>query len=109
RALISALLAALRTRSVTIDHLFFDWRGGRIPSGYEAEQFTSLRQRLEGRTAVPGALDHAYWGDSAPCSMHIEEVEAIWAAIAERNDWGPFNVKVGAIRRMGEALAVHTA
>jgi hypothetical protein len=37
--------------------------------------------------------------------MHIEEVEAIWSAIAERDDWAPFNDKIAAIRRMGEAMA----
>ena len=37
--------------------------------------------------------------------MHIDEVEAIWSAIAERNDWKPFEDKVRAIRRMGEAMA----
>jgi hypothetical protein len=36
--------------------------------------------------------------------MHIEEVEAIWDAIAERDDWSPFNAKIEAIRRMGEAV-----
>ena len=38
--------------------------------------------------------------------MHIEEVEAIWSAIAERDDWRPFEDKVNAIRRMGEAMSV---
>ena len=36
--------------------------------------------------------------------MLIEEVEAIWAAIAERDDWGPFEAKIAAIRRMGDAM-----
>jgi hypothetical protein len=36
--------------------------------------------------------------------MHIEEVESIWAAIAEHDDWAPFDRKVAAIRRMGEAM-----
>ena len=36
--------------------------------------------------------------------MHIDEVEAIWSAIAERDDWQPFNNKVKAIRRMGDAM-----
>jgi hypothetical protein len=36
--------------------------------------------------------------------MHIDEVEAIWAAISERDDWQPFEDKVRAIRRMGEAM-----
>jgi hypothetical protein len=36
--------------------------------------------------------------------MHIDEVEAIWSAIAERDDWQPFADKVTAVRRMGEAM-----
>jgi hypothetical protein len=36
--------------------------------------------------------------------MHIEEVEAIWAAIADRDDWTAFESKIAAIRRMGEAM-----
>ena len=36
--------------------------------------------------------------------MLIDEVEAIWAAIAERDDWQPLDAKIAAIRRMGEAL-----
>ena len=37
--------------------------------------------------------------------MHIDEVEAIWSAIAERDDWSLLDTKIVAIRRMGEALA----
>ena len=47
---------------------------------------------------------HDYWFDQAPCSMHIEEVEAIWMRIATVDDWSPFEAKVAAIRRMGEAM-----
>jgi hypothetical protein len=36
--------------------------------------------------------------------MLIEEVEAIWAAIAEHDDWQPLVAKVAAVRAMGEAL-----
>jgi hypothetical protein len=36
--------------------------------------------------------------------MHIEEVEAIWASISDADDWQPFEDKVRAIRRMGEAM-----
>ena len=36
--------------------------------------------------------------------MHIDEVEARWAAIAESDDWQPFEAKILEIRRMGEAM-----
>ena len=35
--------------------------------------------------------------------MHIEEVEAIWAAIDEADDWAALDAKIAAVRRMGEA------
>ena len=102
--LVAALIAALQSRLVPIDRLFFDWRGGRDPAGeaYAAEPFRQLAARLDGR-GNPDARSHPYWSDPAPCSMHIEEVEAIWAAIAEADDWAPFDAKIEAIRRMGDA------
>jgi hypothetical protein len=36
--------------------------------------------------------------------MLIDEVESIWAAIAEYDDWAPFEAKVAAIRRFGDAM-----
>jgi len=103
-ALAAALIAALATRDAPIDRVLFDWRGGRDPGAerYPGEAFRALAKILEGRGRP---ITHEYWSDEAPCSMHIEEVEAIWSAIAERDDWGPFNDKVAAVRRMGEAMA----
>jgi len=104
RALAAALIGALRSGAVGIDRLFFDWRGGRRPAGdiYAGVPFQALAKELEGRDR-PRAREHAYWSDDEPCSMHIEEVESIWAAIADHDDWGPFEAKIAAIRRMGEA------
>ena len=87
-----------------IDRFFFDWRGGRIPSDdvYQADAFGDLRTRLEGRRR---ALIHPYWEDEQPCSMLIEEVESIWSAIADHDDWRPFEFKIEAIRRLGDAMA----
>ena len=103
RELASELLKALESRAATIDRIFFDWRGGRDPGveRYPGETFRALSAKLAGREWAP---THAYWSDPEPCSMHIEEVEAIWDAIAGRDDWAPFNAKINAIRRMGEAM-----
>jgi hypothetical protein len=35
--------------------------------------------------------------------MLIEEVEAIWAAIAEHDDWAPLEAKIAAVRQAGKA------
>jgi uncharacterized protein YdiU (UPF0061 family) len=98
-----ALVEALDAKTATIDRIFFDWRGGRDPGAeeYPAGQFRKLAALLAGRERPPVG---DYWSDPEPCSMHIEEVEAIWAAIADRDDWTAFESKIAAIRRMGEAL-----
>jgi uncharacterized protein YdiU (UPF0061 family) len=103
REVATALVAALQSREATIDRVFFDWRGGRDPGVdlYPSEPFRALARALEG---CERAQTHPYWSDDAPCSMHIEEVEAIWSAIAERDDWQPLEDKVTAVRRMGDAV-----
>jgi uncharacterized protein YdiU (UPF0061 family) len=103
REIAAALTKALATRTAPIDKVFFDWRGGRDPGRetYPAVEFRELARLLEGRQAAPS---HSYWAGESPCSMHIDEVEAIWSAIAEHDDWRPFEDKVRAVRHMGEAM-----
>ena len=103
RELAGALIRALATRAQPIDRIFFDWRGGQDPGPelYPTDPFRELATKLEGRGHPK---PHPYWSRTEPCSMHIDEVEAIWSAIAERDDWQPFNNKVKAIRLMGEAV-----
>jgi serine/tyrosine/threonine adenylyltransferase len=109
-ALVAAMETALAAKTVEMDRFFFDWRGGRrrAPSpadpAYAHEDFRALAAMLARRTPAPGALDHPYWSDAAPCSMHIDEVEAIWARIDEDDDWTALHAKIDAVRRMGEAM-----
>ena len=98
-ALVQTIEAYLAKKEVTIDRFFFDHAAGR---GTPADP--ALAEVLAAY-APARTLDHPYWSDLAPCSMHIEEVEAIWLAIDERDDWSPLHAKVAAIRRMGAALA----
>lgn len=133
-ALVGAIEAGLTASGVEIDRFFFDWRGGALrepntalllrkdpisPSeltsenrpllsqGYEAHYtnsaFTELRTHLKSYQAS-APLDHPYWADGAPCTLHITEVEAIWSRIAEADDWSALHAKVDAIRRMEAAL-----
>ena len=106
-ALLQAIERGLGAQSVTIDRFFFDWRGGRRRSPSPADaayaaDFADLPALLEPYAAT-GPADHPYWSDAEPCSMHIDEVEAIWAAIDREDDWGSLHAKVNSIRRMGEA------
>ena len=103
REIAGALIRALATRAQPIDRIFFDWRGGHDPGAkdYPADEFRELAQQLKGREAPK---THPYWSDDEPCSMHIDEVEAIWSAIDEQDNWQPFTDKVKALRRMGGAV-----
>jgi uncharacterized protein YdiU (UPF0061 family) len=94
-ALIAAAEKTMRESEIGPDLFFFRHRSGRSASGALAEALTSY----EG-----GADEHSYWSDPAPQSMLIDEVEAIWSAIAERDDWQPLADKIAAVRRMGQAL-----
>ena len=107
-ALIAALDAALRDGAIGLDRFWFDWRGGRLRDAeaearYAAPGFETFKA-IVARYAPAAGADHPYWSDAAPCSMLIDEVEAIWAPIAARDDWTPFNAKVAAIRRMAAAM-----
>ena len=103
RQIAGALIRSLATKAKTIDRIFFDWRGGNDPgeNRYPQEEFRKFATLLKGRERDK---THRYWSDAEPCSMHIDEVEAIWSAIADSDDWQPFDNKVRAIRRMGEAM-----
>ncbi len=101
-ALVQALAEALTDTQMPIDRCFFDCFGGAVPAEYPSE-FDGVRGVLAGLAPRKGC-EHSYWSDAEPCSMLIDEVEAIWSAIDMGDDWRPFHDKIAAIRRMGEAL-----
>ncbi|HEY6814215.1 MAG TPA: YdiU family protein [Croceibacterium sp.] len=94
-ALIAAAERAMVEGKTGPDAFFLAHRGGRDADG-------PLAEALAGRCGV--ANDHPYWSGNVPEAMLIDEVEAIWAAIAERDDWAPLASKIAAVRTLGEAL-----
>lgn len=101
RALVQAVERALRTSGMLLDRFFFDAFAQPLPHSY-GEEWEEARALLD---AAPLRSDrsHAHW-TGEPCGMPIEEVEAIWSAIDQRDDWAPFHGKIAAIRAMGAAL-----
>ncbi|MEM7702068.1 MAG: YdiU family protein [Pseudomonadota bacterium] len=95
--LVSVCEKVMRDAEKGPDAFFFAHRGGRRLNGAPSE----LADALEGYEPVPST--HDYWSDEKPQSMLIEEVEEIWSAIDERDDWVPLMAKLDALRRMGEA------
>ncbi|QKR99628.1 YdiU family protein [Sphingomonas sp. CL5.1] len=101
RALVQTVERALRASGVGIDRFFFDAFAQALPAQYGPE-WDEARVALE-QYPLRAARAHAYWRGE-PCSMLIDEVEAIWSRIAEADDWSAFDAKVASIRAMGDAL-----
>ena len=93
-ALVAACEKELREGNWQPDAFFFTHRAGRAAQGELSERMADYR---------PVGPEHPYWDDPQPQSMLIEEVEALWSHIDQRDDWAPLHEKVAAIRRMGEA------
>jgi uncharacterized protein YdiU (UPF0061 family) len=94
-AVIAAAETEMRERRAGPDAFFFAHRSGRDADGSLVDALSGYR---------PLDSQHPYWAGAAPQAMLIDEVEAIWAAIAERDDWQPLSDKIDAVRAMGEAL-----
>jgi uncharacterized protein YdiU (UPF0061 family) len=103
-ALVQAAVQGMVETGTEIDRFFHDWRGGMVQAAerYADESWAPFREAIAGFEAS-GNRSHPYWADESPCSMHIEEVETIWNAIDQDDDWQPLYDKVAAIRRMGQA------
>jgi len=87
-ALSQAWWTALADSQAPFEQAFADWFGGQRPPGYSAA-FDPVR-----------AFRHPASGASAraPATLLIDEVEALWAPIAERDDWSAFHRKIDEIR-----------
>jgi serine/tyrosine/threonine adenylyltransferase len=97
-ALLSAAEQHMRSAALEPGVFFFDHRGGRNPPDNE---FGAM---LREYSAHDSALDDAFWGAKAPPSLVIDEVERIWAAIDQNDDWLPLSQHVEVIRQLGNAL-----
>ena len=105
--LVDTTLALLREGGAALrwEPLFFDWFGGfassaRALSGpraklYQGEAFDAFRFALmEHEPDRIERLEHPMFAAREPEEMLIGEVEAIWAAIADADDWAPFQAKL---------------
>ena len=99
QALIRAFESGLAESGIQPDVAWHAARTSRpLPPAFKP--FAELAAR---QLPVEAAANHPYWSDAAPCTMLVDEVETVWAAIASRDDWSPLDAKIAAIRRMGEA------
>ncbi|MFM5907567.1 MAG: protein adenylyltransferase SelO family protein, partial [Novosphingobium sp.] len=98
KALIGAAERHMRENGLSPDVFFFTHRGARhAPEGPFGDLLRQAR-------ADPQALDHPLWQSAAPPGLHIEEVERIWSAIDDKDDWQVLADKITDIRTLGTAM-----
>ena len=103
-AVSAAWWKAMAASQAPFEQALFDWYGGEPRAPY-GEAFDGVRAALMGYEPAPGAKpDHPYFA-GRPCTMLIEEVEAIWAPIAAEDDWSAFASKLEQIHVMADAYA----
>ncbi len=98
--MIAACEAHMRESKESPDHFFFNARGG--PQTWQVKAEDGLQDALRDYEPLDQGKD-PYWHAEGPQSLLIEEVEAIWSAIDERDDWDPLERKIAAIRAAGTA------
>jgi uncharacterized protein YdiU (UPF0061 family) len=113
-ALVQEVFAFLHATQMPFEQFFFDWRGGdagramRSPAAhhYRTDAFARLQQLIAAHPAAANAnLGHPYFARETPRTMLIDEMEALWAPIAERDDWAPLYQALDEIEQMRQAYS----
>ncbi len=114
-AMFTALNSFLLASGMPYEQIFYDWYGGEMNEHresnspqlphYSHESFSHFETAITAfAPSNTKALEHVYFQGDAPCTMLIDEVEAIWSNIDQHDDWSGLYNKVEKIREMGEAL-----
>jgi len=103
KRLVEAAERAMVRDQIPIATFFQGYRGGRTGSletkGTDQAAFEDIL-----RGYAPAHASDDYWVSNPVCSMLIDEVEMIWDAIAQKDDWQPLYQKLAHIQDFGKAL-----
>jgi uncharacterized protein YdiU (UPF0061 family) len=113
--LTSDLYVFMQESQVGFERCFFDWYGGaasrdraaRSPEAakYELPAFAKVAAHFEAyEPLAPEVLESPYFAGESPTTLLIEEIEALWAEIAERDDWSAFERKLEQIEELRSTL-----
>jgi len=116
-AFVTKFLAWMTETGAPFEQVFFDWFGGgasverakksRIAELYEAPAWRAVEGPLLGYAPErPERLAHPYFAKDRPATLLIDEVEALWAPIAESDDWSAFETKLDEIAEAREGYGL---
>lgn len=106
--LIMHLFLFLEKSKALFEQTLFDLHSGISPERlarspqaelYKTPEFKKLEETVESFEVLDEELmRHSYFTDTRPCALLIDELESIWAPIAEKDDWSHFEQKLAHIR-----------
>lgn len=110
--LVRALFTFMHEQESSYDQTFHDWYGGAISAErasrsperhkHVGEAFERFRRWLDVfQPTHPERLGDPIMERERPVGLLIDEVEALWEPIAERDDWAPLEAKIAEIRALG--------
>jgi serine/tyrosine/threonine adenylyltransferase len=115
REMLDTMFAFMARSGISWDGLFHDWFGGAasearamdgprsaLYQGADFDSWYAIVKHFEPERVE--RLSHPYFQQPHPASLVIEEVEALWDAIAARDDWSVFDAKIAQIEALGCAL-----
>ena len=103
RQLVEAAERAMIAEDIDIDAFFHAHRGGReAKQRLASDAYERFLEILSDYAALAKMQDD--WQNTPICSMHVDEVEDIWNAIAQRDDWTALHKKIADVRDMGAML-----
>ncbi|QCK86531.1 YdiU family protein [Phreatobacter aquaticus] len=118
--LLAAFFQFLHHSKAPFERTIFDWHGGAGrrdfaiagPSAahYQGEAFDRFFAALAAHEPI-GVTPEAevYFSGPAPATLTIDEVEKLWAPIAEADDWSLFTAKLAHIDQARLAFGLHPA
>ena len=99
---LQAFLSAFKTSGLNFDETLHRAFCGRAwPQGDAWREVSAMATGFA--VDRPERLDHAYFRSDQPTSLEIEQIEALWAPIAEHDDWSAFEQKLADTRAMATA------
>ncbi len=104
RSLVEAAERAMVISTIPIDIFFHRHRGAQSTADFASNDDSRHFQNIIDQYHDETPKIDPYWLNQEVTSLHIDEVESIWTAIADHDDWRPLHAKVQAIRKLGCAL-----
>jgi len=112
--LVKEAFTFLNASRMPYEQFYFDWRGGDADRAmrssaaghYRSEAFAGLKHLIAAHPRADDAnLAHPYFARATPRTMLIDEMEALWAPIAESDDWSALHAALNEIEVMRQAYS----